>query len=480
MLLTRPRILDYVPEGYTARKEQCAFLLEFQAAWESGATCIVPQVPVAGGKSLLARTILGYAEAHNMDSAYCVPDGLLQSQVQADAPELCSVWGKWAYACEKGGPCDGQKEPCEGCPYERTMAEALVSRRRLMNFHTLRALRGRLRYPRCVVFDEAHKLVGLQDGETEVRLWQHEHHWPESLASDVDLLEWIEREGRQVSKRWAQLSKARSLLLRQAGDVFLSKTWATHRKKDQRLLTLKPLSPRHQSPTFWPPKSVQRVVAMSATINELDIQDLGFDLYHKVTYLGCDSPIPPKSREIRCLPVVDMRFAKREESVAKVAAHLDTLLDVHAGAGLIHVTYDEMELYRGLLTHPRYLWHTQANRLSIYKQWVAGRLGTDRVLVAAGMHEGIDLKGDRARWQVVTRVPTLSMADPVIAYRAEREPTWYAWQSVKAFSQAVGRVCRTPDDFGFTYCFDAYLRRLYDQYEWLFPQYVKDSLTWLI
>jgi Rad3-related DNA helicase len=92
------------------------------------------------------------------------------------------------------------------------------------------------------------------------------------------------------------------------------------------------------------------------------------------------------------------------------------------------------------------------------------------------MSEGIDLAYDTARWQVITQVPFLSLADSAIAAKAKRQPEWYAWEAVKTMIQMIGRVCRAPDDYGRTDIIDAQFPAFYRRTESLWPQHVRNSV----
>ena len=47
-------------------------------------------------------------------------------------------------------------------------------------------------------------------------------------------------------------------------------------------------------------------------------------------------------------------------------------------------------------------------------------------LVSPSMTEGLDLKEDLGRWQIICKVPWPSM-DPYIKARMQRDPDWYTW-----------------------------------------------------
>lgn len=470
-----PSITDFFPG--TPIAEQVPVLQEFQRAYPAH-RLIVIRAPVAFGKSWVAATIMDWLESLNTDTAYCVPNAVLQKQVERDFPWMASVWGAKKFSCaETGKSCAKVKVKCDRCPYYSSLARARTSSTKLMNWYTMLGLRKTLGYPYTVIFDEAHKLVDfLRDGAT-VRLWQHEHHYPEGLSTAEDVVAWIE--GSYGKPGDPTRKKARRLILKDPDNVLLEETEELYRGKPAWCLKVTPLDLSHQPPTLWP-KSVKRVVLMSATLRESDIYELGLNKYFGDPYfIDAPSPIPAPRRPIYHMPFVDVSHGTRDLAVEEVADYVTTLLTVHQGPGLVHVTYDELESYRAKLTDPRFLWHTRQNKQQVFYDWIGGRAGPNRVLVGAGFHEGVDLKGDRAKWQVVTKVPFPSLGDRAVAAKAAKDPEWYDWQAVKDFLQTVGRVCRSPEDFGATYVFDRKLRSLYERREYMFPVYVRDSMRWL-
>jgi Rad3-related DNA helicase len=71
------------------------------------------------------------------------------------------------------------------------------------------------------------------------------------------------------------------------------------------------------------------------------------------------------------------------------------------------------------------------------------------------MREGLDLRGDLARFQLITAVPRGDISDPATARQVERAPQDYEWDTLRELIQASGRVCRGADDWGVTVIADS-------------------------
>jgi hypothetical protein len=137
------------------------------------------------------------------------------------------------------------------------------------------------------------------------------------------------------------------------------------------------------------------------------------------------------------------------------------MLEQNQTKGLIHITYNLAEKLSMYLDNSRLIWHTKEDKMRKYKEF---RETTEpKVMIASGLYEGIDLAGDDYKWQVITKIPFPSLAEPAIKFKAEKDPVWYHWETLKVLIQACGRICRGPTDSGTTYIIDSSWRNLYDR-----------------
>jgi Rad3-related DNA helicase len=461
------------------RREQVEVLQELERLWSSH-SCFVIQVPVAGGKSRVAAAIASWAESFEKTVNILPPSSneLLQHQYEAEFPDFHSVWGASKYRCHTyHQPCSvtkrKRKGACKECPHQKAQVQATRGVR-LMNPHTMLGTRKVLGYPQLLIVDEAHTLIGFQQQQGGYKLWRHQHQWPQDVATAADVVKWIE-----MSEPRTDRLAVRKMILRDPGNVMITKSLESYRNRSEYLLEVKPLTVSRAKPLLWP-QSVKKLVLLSATIGRKDIEELGLDSYHRVAYIQSGSPIPPALRPVVFQPLVDMTHRNSELALPKLAGIINQLLARHpSDAGIIHTTYDQSVVLQRFLTSPRYMWHHRGNRTEQYNAFKSGAAGRGRVLVACGMHEGVDLAGDSARWQVITKMPAPSLGDPAIALKADADPEWYAWETVKQLLQACGRVCRTPSDYGITYIFDTQFERLYRSRLYMFPDYFRDSVKGL-
>ena len=96
--------------------------------------------------------------------------------------------------------------------------------------------------------------------------------------------------------------------------------------------------------------------------------------------------------------------------------------------------------------------------------------------MACGLTEGLDVKDELGRWQIILKLPFLNLSDVAVAAKLQLRPKWYQWQCVKDIEQAVGRICRTPTDYGETIIIDSAFGNLFRNSGDLFSASFKEAL----
>jgi ATP-dependent DNA helicase DinG len=93
------------------------------------------------------------------------------------------------------------------------------------------------------------------------------------------------------------------------------------------------------------------------------------------------------------------------------------------------------------------------------------------VIVSPGMTEGIDLRDDLGRFQVICKVPYPYLGDPVVAAKSKADSGWYAWRTITTLVQAAGRCVRSAEDSAATYILDECLIDVMHRWPKMFPDY---------
>lgn len=431
--------------GGTPRAEQVEVLERAREAWARSDVLIV-RAPVGAGKSWIAMALARWAGGGTI----ATPTNNLVAQYEDTWHDLVT--------CPRGsGSRDQAREWVRTNPV------------RVLNYYQYLAFRA---YSDVVVFDEAHRLVPTLQELEAFKLWDHDTPLPDWARSTTDLLVWAK--SHPGDKRLAKLAKA---LLKRPDTYQIEVGPDTWRGQERRSLRLTPLTPRHNRPFLWPSSRVKKLVFMSATFHEEDLWDLGLES-RRVTVLDCASPIPAKNRPVVYDPVGSLGRAGRSAALPLLEARIQALAAFHAGQrGVVHATYElARELRAGPLGRdPRFVWHGADNAGRVLREWLS-TTADDRVLVACGMTEGIDLHGDRARWQCVCKMMYPSRADPAVDAKARLRPDWYSWVAARDVQQAIGRVARGPEDWGVSYILDSDFGSLYSKHKSMFVPSFRDAL----
>jgi len=221
-----------------------------------------------------------------------------------------------------------------------------------------------------------------------------------------------------------------------------------------------------------------RVLLMSATIlnSEAFCEGLGIPK-DQVSVIDIPSPFPVENRPILFSPVGKMSRAEIDRTLPKMVETVKMLLEHHKDEkGIIHThTYRIANYLKNNLRDSRVLIHDSANREHTLQQ----HHDSDRptVLLSPSMTEGVDLKGDDGRFQIICKIPYPYLGDPLIKKRMNRWKWWYSLQTAKSIVQSSGRSIRSMDDYAVTYILDEDWKVFYGRNKHMFPETFKDALS---
>lgn len=321
-----------------------------------------------------------------------------------------------------------------------------------------------------LVVGNCHELIPMLQDFEGIKIWKHLDYYPDDLRTVADILMWAASLGPSSDlgkKVIKQLSK-------NPLDYTIVHEKAAYRGKERDCLRIYPLTPKNNKPILWPPSKVQKLILMSATIAGPDIEDLGLH-NRRVGYLEVPSDIPAANRPVIFEGVAKMGRFRKESDIDKCAEFIKKKEQEHGTRGFVHATY---ELARDLKKrYPKdFIYHDSVDKTRKLNSWLNNKQNT-KTFVGCGLTTGLDLKGDICRWQVILKVQYPDLGDPAVMAKANNNPKWYYWSTVKQLLQAYGRICRTPDDTGTTYVIDSDFILLYNKHRDLFSQWFKDAFT---
>ena len=211
-------------------------------------------------------------------------------------------------------------------------------------------------------------------------------------------------------------------------------------------LNIKPVTP----PGFLVRQllNAERVVLMSGTIFKHDVEELLPGRKYKM--LDLPSPLPKENRRI-ILDPVDYRM-NWQTPPAQIAGTINSILEKHPNENtIIHVSYSLSRKLEGFMPSGTIV-NTPENKIAKVEEFKK----KGGVFLAAGCAEGLDLKGDLCRVNIIPKLLYPNMKDPVVEKRmaAADGSDWYELETLKLLIQQAGRSTRCLDDYSTTYVND--------------------------
>ena len=97
-------------------------------------------------------------------------------------------------------------------------------------------------------------------------------------------------------------------------------------------------------------------------------------------------------------------------------------------------------------------------------------------MISPSSHEGVDLRDDLSRFQVVAKIPYGNLSDKRTTQRMASDEDWYQLAASQKIVQACGRSVRSDKDHAVTYIIDALFPYFRKRSGHLFPKYFTDAI----
>lgn len=225
----------------------------------------------------------------------------------------------------------------------------------------------------------------------------------------------------------------------------------------------------------------EHVLLMSGTIYDKNMYCKSIGINPDDAYfISVPSSFPLKGRPIYLKPEyqVDTSFANWDDNFQEMVGKINKILKIfHDAKGLIHVpSYQAAEDIASWLPANRVIWHDKTNFQQKLEEFYSSK--EPKVFLSPVCQQGVDFKYDRARFQIVIRVPYLNTSDEFVNYKVKNGFNWYNYQALLTFGQQVGRVNRAEDDFGATFLMDSRFNKFIANNASKLPKWLKDSFIY--
>jgi Rad3-related DNA helicase len=239
---------------------------------------------------------------------------------------------------------------------------------------------------------------------------------------------------------------------------------------DEEQIQIKPLFPHKIAHKFF--NRFKKVFFLSATIDTDFAALLGLPPTQTIEY-NLESTFPIENRPIyfpKDIPNLNMK-SKIEKDLPQIEM-LDAIIAAHQERGIIHTANYRIFMALQLMyrKNNRFTWVEQGKNKAELLAIHAAKPGS--ILVSPAMIEGVDLKDDLARWQVIFKIPFPAKTEYIQALESAM-PGLYEATTRNNLVQAYGRPVRSETDWAHTYVLDGSLRFQLQKIDSYFAQAVK-------
>lgn len=225
----------------------------------------------------------------------------------------------------------------------------------------------------------------------------------------------------------------------------------------------------------------EKILLMSGTIYDKEqfCRYLGIDAA-EAYFIRVPSTFPLKNRPIYAKPdyQVDTSHANWNDNFKEMIEKIQKIMNVFKDVkGLIHApSYDAAEEIASWLPAERVMVHNRHD----FQQKLEEFYASDKplVFISPVCQQGVDFKGDRARFQIITRIPYLNTSDKFVEHKVQNDFLWYNYKALVVFGQQIGRVNRSEDDYGATFLLDERFNRFISRNSSKLPKWLRDAIIY--
>ena len=240
----------------------------------------------------------------------------------------------------------------------------------------------------------------------------------------------------------------------------------------------KPLSVSMQASDLF--ERARFVLIQSATIFDFRTFRRILGIREDALAFSAPSDFPLCNRPILYRPAGSMAAAAMDQTIPNLCTEVERIVgDFSQSKGVVHT--HSYTINRRVAMHlaakygDRIITHGQNAR---DREQAILRHRTSEgatVLVSPSLTEGVDLKDDLARFQIVCKVPYPRL-DTYTRTRCARDRGWYELQTAWALVQMIGRAVRSEADSATTFVLDSQFEKFVSRNEGILPRWWRAAI----
>lgn len=201
--------------------------------------------------------------------------------------------------------------------------------------------------------------------------------------------------------------------------------------------------------------------------------------------ISTDSPFPAEKSPITVFPAVKTNYKELDNNLSlineicsKIAGNFEN------EKGIIHT---------GNYKIANYIWERSPRRVKdrlLYKSMIGKDTNLSNeellemhetrkdatILLSPSMTTGVDLENDLSRFQIMVKLPFLSLADVRVKTKADLDSMWYQTQMWMTILQSAGRSTRSVDDYCQSFIIDSSFPYFYSKFKHKLPPHFTKRL----
>ena len=248
-----------------------------------------------------------------------------------------------------------------------------------------------------------------------------------------------------------------------------------------RIISVKPIDVSKFARTFF---DTEYQLFMSATIDKQSFcENMGLEKNDVAFVDTPKSPFPIEHRQIDLLNIRRLSYGSTEEDELEVIKTIDRILDEHSDERGLILTSSIPRCHKII----RYLSPKNTRRIRLChssnkdgktQDEVISEHASDPtgVLLSSSLWEGVDLKDDLSRFQIVAKVPYPNYREKRTKAKMDKFPLWYTSQTLTKLLQGFGRSIRSEDDHARTYVLDTAVNNVFFKAQQMIPKAYYDVL----
>ncbi|NND86649.1 MAG: DEAD/DEAH box helicase family protein [Nitrosopumilus sp.] len=248
-----------------------------------------------------------------------------------------------------------------------------------------------------------------------------------------------------------------------------------------RTISVKPIDVSKFAKTFF---ETEYQIFMSATIDKNSFcENMGLAKDDVAFVDAPKSPFQIENRRIDLLNIRRLSYGSTEEDEIEVIKTIDRILDEHSSERGLILTSSIPRCQKIL----RFLSPKNTRRIRIChsnnkdgktQDEIISEHASDPtgVLLSSSLWEGVDLKDDLSRFQIIAKVPYPNYKEKRTKAKMDKFPLWYTSKTLTKLLQGFGRSIRSEDDWAKTYVLDTAVNNVFFKAQQMIPKAYYDVL----